>query len=75
MFELPAEERYLANIKGKTLPHSDALRTGIARTLAVTGVQPERARNLDDVQYLPTNVIRNVLGDSAAWEVWANSRR
>ena len=71
MFELPVEERYLANIKGKTLPHSDALRTGIARSLAMMGVQPERARNINDVQYLPVNVVSNILGNTVAWEVWA----
>ena len=71
MFELPAEERYLASIKGKTLPHSDALRTGIARGLALMSTQPERARNVDTVQYLPTAIVRTVLGHAAAWEIWA----
>ena len=71
MFELPAEERYLANIKGKTLPHSDALRTGIARGLALMSTQPERAKNVDTVQYLPTAIVRTVLGHAAAWESWA----
>ncbi len=40
-FELPPEERYLANTKGKVLSHSEKLREGIASTLALMGARGE----------------------------------
>lgn len=36
-FELPIEERWLANIKGKVLSHSNQLREGLAEAMAMLG--------------------------------------
>ena len=44
-FELPVEERYMANVYGKVLPHSGTLREGIARSLALMGTQADRVKN------------------------------
>lgn len=39
--ELPAEERWMANLKGKGRPHSEGLRRGIAEALAIVATQPD----------------------------------
>ena len=70
-FELHPGERYMASVLGKSLPHSSTLREGMARTLALMGVYPERARNAESVQHLPLQVIREVLSEGKGWQIWA----
>ena len=70
-FELPIEERYLANIHGKVPPHSETLRAGIARTLAIMGNQRDRADHVPAVSYLPTLIVRRVILDREGWRIWA----
>ena len=74
-YELPVEERHLAAIQGKGVPHSRLLREGIARTLALMGNQGERAQNVEDVPYHPTMVLRRVLAEDKGWEIWATLSR
>ena len=74
-YELPVEERHLAGIHGKGVPHSSLLHDGIARTLALMGNQGERAKNVEDVPYRPGIVLRRVLTDDKGWEVWATLSR
>ncbi len=71
-FELPIEERYLANIHGKVLPHSQTLRAGVARTLALMGTQGDRADHVPAVSYLPTLIVRRALLDREGWQIWAS---
>lgn len=71
-FELPIEERYLANIHGKVPPHSETLRAGIARTLALMGTQADRANHVEAVSYLPTLIVRRALLDRDGWQIWAS---
>ena len=40
-FDLPPDERWLANVKGKQRPHSDELRRALAQNIAMIGSQPE----------------------------------
>ena len=70
-FELPVDERYLAPVLGKTLAQSSTIREGLARTLALMGTYPERAKNLDSVWYLPSQVITETLSEDKGWEIWA----
>ena len=73
-FELPVEQRDLAEIRGKTLPHSASLRQGIARALALMGTHPGRAKNAEGAAYLPGRVVSGVLAgghDGEGWRVWA----
>ena len=70
-YELPIEQRHLAGIQGKGVPHSHILREGIVRTLALMGNQGERAYNVGDVSYHPAMVLRRVLTDDKGWEIWA----
>ena len=74
-FEMPVAERHLANIHGKVVPHSGALRDGIARALALMGNQGERARNVTTVSYLPERILRDVLTGNEGWELWATLDR
>ena len=74
-FELPPGERYMAAVRGKSLPHSSTLREGISRTLALMGVYPERAKNADSVRHLPLLVIREALSEGKGWQIWATLDR
>lgn len=72
-FELPAEERYAANIHGKVLTSSHVLRKGIAEGLAILGSQPEACRNCSQGKTEATCVlvIRELLAD-ADWMLWGS---
>ena len=70
-FELPVEERYMANVYGKILPHSGTLRDGMARSLALMGTQAERAKNAEGASYVPARVVSNALGGGDEWQTWA----
>lgn len=74
-FELHSGERYMAAVLGKSLPHSSTLREGIARTLALMGVYPERAKNADSVWHLPLLVVREALSEGKGWQIWATLDR
>lgn len=70
-FELPVEDRYMANIYGKVLPHSGTLREGMARSLALMATQAERANNVEAAPYVPARVVSAALGDGKGWQTWA----
>lgn len=71
-FELPIDERYLANIHGKVLQHSETLRAGIARTLALMGNHGDPANHVEAVSYLPKLIVRRALLDREGWQIWAS---
>ena len=70
-FELPIEQRYMANVYGKVLPHSGTLRNGIARSLALMGTQAHRARNVEGASYVPARVVSAALEGNKGWRIWA----
>jgi len=72
-FELKPDERYMANIRGKVLPHSITLRKGLAETLALLGTQPEVLKNcsLGKVEEIAIISIREVFRDSG-WVLWGS---
>ena len=70
-FELPVEERHMANVYGKVLPHSGTLREGMARSLALMGTQAERARNAEGAPYVPARVVSAALEGGKGWQTWA----
>ena len=70
-FGMPISERHLADIHGQTLPHSDLLRDGIARTLALMGSQGERAQNVPNASDVPERILQRVFAENAGWEIWA----
>lgn len=72
-FDLPPEERHLANIFEKELSHSFSLRKGIAESLALIGSQPlalascTRTNANDAASY----AIRSILSEND-WALWAS---
>ena len=70
-FDLPLGERHMATVRGRALPHSSTLREGIARTLTLMGVYPERAKNADSARYIPLQVIAESLSEGNGWQIWA----
>ncbi|MGK3970549.1 AAA family ATPase [Sorangium sp. So ce118] len=74
-YELPKEERFMAEVKGKALPYSDALRNGLAESVLVLSLQDplfaekrvsyrgsERAERL----------VRALLRADKGWIAWAS---
>lgn len=72
-FELPAEERYAADIHGKVLKCSREVREGIAEGLAILGSQPDACSNCSQGKAEATcvMVIRELL-TSADWVLWGS---
>jgi hypothetical protein len=72
-FELPSEERFAANIHGKVLKHSHALRKGLAESLALLGNQPDALKNcsMDKAESIAVTSIREIFKDSD-WILWAS---
>ena len=72
-FDLPKEERFLANVRGKQLTHSSRLREGIAETLALVGSRTEALSSCSSGKAETTVilVVRKLL-HKASWERWAS---
>ena len=68
-FELPPEERYMASFQGKVLPHSGTLREGLARSLALMGTHPDRARNVNVIQNVSARVVSQALAQGKGWQI------
>jgi hypothetical protein len=71
MYELPAEERYLAGVRGKLLTHSESLRTGFSQTLALLGATGNRVPPSASPKGRADRIVRRVL-DEAEWVRWAS---
>ena len=70
-FDLPVDERFMAGIKGATLPHSENIRQGIARALAIAGSRPELAENAPEVEDSTRLVVRDAMAQWDDWRMWA----
>jgi hypothetical protein len=72
-FELPADERYLASVRGKTLKNSGALREGLAEALGLMGIVGATAEVGDacEPHVHAARVVRSLL-DGADWLRWAS---
>jgi hypothetical protein len=72
-FELPIEERFAANIRGKVLAYSSAFRTGLAEGLALISNNPDAFPNASHgkAEVVATLAVREILGD-ADWVIWAS---
>ena len=71
--DLPKEERFMANIHGEVLTHSDLIRKGIAETLALIGSRPKALAScsLGKVGLTAVLVVRSLL-NKADWQRWAS---
>jgi hypothetical protein len=66
-YDLPKEERYLAAIHGKILPHSKNLRRGLSESLAILS-NHSNIQIRDGVQ----GIVWKLLGNGASWVYWAS---
>lgn len=66
-FELEREERWMAAVKGKVLPHSWPLRHGLAETAAILA---SNSTNSEQVNAAFTLVYR-ILNGAKSWQQWA----
>jgi len=72
-FDLPPEKRYAANIHGKVLKHSHALRKGLAESIALLGSQPDTLKNCSQnkAETVAVIAIREIFSE-ADWILWAS---
>ena len=73
VFGLPANERYAAKMRSKTLKYSHVLRQGIADGLAILGSQSDTCSNCSFGKAEETSIlaIREILND-ADWFIWGS---
>ncbi len=74
--DLPLEERWLANVRGKQMLHSEYLRMGIARTMALLGSRSD----VDVVDVCPLQlrvdrIVSAILPANCSWKRWASLGR
>jgi len=70
-FELPAEERWHASFHKKGPKYSQALRKGLAETLAILGARPERLPDSTCIRGRVELIVRKLL-DGQGWLRWAS---
>ncbi len=74
-FDLPADQRYLAGVVGKSLPYSGLLREGLAETVAVMGARSDSTLFADSAsgQERANRIVRRLLDKANnEWRVWAS---
>ena len=74
-FDMPSSERYAAAVYGRTLRHSDTLRQGIMRALALMGARGDRATNIVSIASTVSRIASTILTGGADWRVWATLDR
>lgn len=72
-FDLEKDQRFAASLYGKSLKHSQSLRTGLAETLALLGVYPDSLTSCSHGKAENTArvTVREILKD-ASWGIWAS---
>ena len=72
-FELPPQERFMANIRGKVFTHSQLLRNGLSESLALLGSHPKALSScsIGQAEFIASITIRELLDDSN-WVLWAS---
>lgn len=72
-FELPSDDRFAAQINGKSLTHSSSLRKGLADGLALLGCRGEVVVNCTEgkAQTISLLTVREILS-SADWLIWGS---
>ena len=74
-FDMPPDERYAAAAYGRTLRHSDTLRQGMIRALALMGARSDQAANAVSLQRTASRVVAAVLDAGFNWRLWATLDR
>lgn len=75
-FELPTDQRFAANLYGKTLAHSTSLRHGLAETLAMIGSYPEALTSCSSfkAKSIAHTIVKEILFDADGL-LWASLDR
>lgn len=76
-FQLPKDQRWLANLYGKTHSLSEDFRRSLVETLALMAVYPRADRSVADQQLkeIVQQVLETVLPANATWQRWASFGR
>jgi len=75
-FEIPTDQRFAANVYGKSLRHSESLRKGMADTLALLGSHPGSLTmcSRGKPEAIATAIVSQIL-NSGDWKLWASVNR
>jgi hypothetical protein len=74
-FDMPEDQRWAAGVYGKSLPHSDLLREGLAETLALMGARSETTSfsTTNSGQERANAIVRKLLEKANEdWRLWAS---
>lgn len=74
-FDMPPDERYAAAVYGRTLRHSETLRQGIMRALALMGAHADRATSAVSTEIIASRIVSKVFANGADWRLWATLDR
>ena len=74
-FDMPPDERYAAAVYGRTLRHSETLRQGIMRALALMGAHADRATSVVSTETIAARIVAKVFANGADWHLWATLDR
>ncbi|SNT70042.1 hypothetical protein [Psychrobacter sp. LV10R520-6] len=72
-FDLPKDERYMASIYDKFLPHSHSLRQGVAETLALLGNKSDSLSNCSDgkAEHIANTTVHSLF-QASDWLRWGS---
>lgn len=74
-FDMPPDERYAAAVYGRTLRHSETLRQGMIRALALMGARSDQTTNAASLQRTASRVATAVHDAGLDWRLWATLDR
>ncbi|SDE70566.1 hypothetical protein SAMN02799630_06115 [Paenibacillus sp. UNCCL117] len=66
-YEMPKEERFMAAVHGKILPHSSFLRKGLSESLAMISTHVNM-----QIKNSVQAIVWNLLREGARWDYWAS---
>ena len=74
-FDMPPGDRYAAPVYGRTLRHSETLRRGVMRSLALMGARGQRATSANSIASVVSLIVSKVLSAGSDWRLWATLDR
>ena len=72
--ELEREDRWMASVHGKLLPHSEAIRRGLSQSLALLATRESNEQVADTMPLCDrvSRTVRIILTKDASWRRWAS---
>ncbi len=71
-YDLKAEQRWAADIYGKSNPYSEWLRIGLVESLVLVAVYGNRSSHISSTQAFADYVVKEVFDTADKWEAWAS---